>query len=64
MVRSFIRDPDLRSSFKPKEPAISVFDEDTALLAPPRRAISSKHQRALEDLRYQLAKEAGEQPRR
>ena len=64
MVRSFIRDPDLRSSFKPKEPAISVFDEDADLVAPRHRTVSSKHQRALDDLRYQLAKEAGERPSR
>jgi membrane protein required for colicin V production len=64
MVRSFILDPDLRSSFKPKEPAISVFDEETDLLTPRRRTISTKHQRALDDLRYQLAKEVGERPSR
>lgn len=63
MVMSFIRDPDLRSSFKPKEPAISVLDAETDLVAS-RRSISPKHQRALEDLRYQLAKEVGDRPRR
>jgi membrane protein required for colicin V production len=64
LVMSFIRDPDLRSSFKPTEPAISVFDAETDLLTPHRRSISPKHQRALDDLRYQLAKEAGERPRK
>ena len=63
-VMSFISDPDLRSSFKPKEPAISVFDENADLIAQPRRNISPKHQRALDDLRYQLAKEVGDRPAR
>ena len=64
-VVSFINDPDLRSGFKPKEPAISsVFEEELGSSEPRRRAVSPDHQRALDDLRYQLAKEVGDRPRR
>lgn len=62
LVTSFINDPDLRASFKPKEPAIpSIFAEKSVLS---RRSLNPEHQQALDDLRYQLAKEVGDRPRR
>ena len=65
VVMSFINDPDLRSGFKPKEPAISsVFEDELELAEPRQRTISLTHQRALDDLRYQLAREVGERPRK
>ena len=65
VVMSFINDPDLRSSFKPKEPAIpSIFAEESRLVVASGRALSPKNQRALDELRYQLAKEVGDRPRR
>ncbi len=65
VVMSFINDPDLRSRFKPREPAIpSIFAEDSSLSIAQARAVNPKYQRALDDIRYQLAKEVGDRPRR
>jgi membrane protein required for colicin V production len=65
VVMSFINDPGLRSSFMPKEPAIpSIFAEDSVLSMTPPRMATPKHQQALDELRYQLAKEVGERPSR
>ena len=65
VVMSFINDPDLRASFKPKELAIpSIFAEDSRLAVASGRTLSPKNQRALDELRYQLAKEVGDRPRR
>lgn len=61
LVMSFINDPALRASFKPTEPAIpSIFTAGNAHA----RQVKSESQRALDELRYQLAKEVGERPRR
>lgn len=61
IVMSFINDPDLRAGFEPKEPAISLlFEWDGSS----QRTLSPKNQRAFDDLRYQLAREAGERPRK
>ena len=65
LVRSFINDPDLRSGFIPKEPAIpSLFTEKNNLSLTKERKLNPKDQRALNELRYQLAKEVGEKPRK
>lgn len=65
VVMSFINDPDLRSRFKPREPAIpSIFAENSSLSIAPPRPVNPKYQRALDDIRYQLAKEVGDRPRR
>lgn len=65
VVMSFINDPALRSSFKPKEPAIpSIFAEKSSRSISQVRAGNPKYQRALDDIRYQLAKEVGDRPRR
>jgi membrane protein required for colicin V production len=65
VVMSFINDPALRSSFKPKEPAIpSIFAEESSRSISQVRAGNPKYQRALDDIRYQLAKEVGDRPRR
>ncbi|MEN8142097.1 MAG: CvpA family protein [Thermodesulfobacteriota bacterium] len=65
MVMSMINDPELRSGFRPKEPAISsVFEEELGYPEPRQRTISPEHQRALDDLRYQLARDVGDRPRR
>ena len=65
VVMSFINDPDLRSSFKPKEPAIpSMFAEESNMSIAQVRTANPKYQRALDDIRYQLAKEVGDRPRR
>ena len=65
VVMSFINDPALRSSFKPKEPAIpSIFAEESSRSISQIRAGNPKYQRALDDIRYQLAKEVGDRPRR
>lgn len=59
LITSFINDPDLRAGFMPKEPAIPSFFIGSRDLA-----TSPKNQRALNDLRYQLAKEVGDRPSR
>jgi len=65
LVMSFINDPALRAGFRPKEPAIpSIYAENSALGAEKIRSANPKYQRALDDIRYQLAKEVGDRPRR
>jgi membrane protein required for colicin V production len=65
VVMSFINDPDLRAAFQPKEPAIpSVFAGADNLAVAGGRPVRPKYQGALADLRAQLAREAGDRPRR
>jgi membrane protein required for colicin V production len=65
VVVSFIADRDLRSRFRPREPAISpLFDQANRPAGPVKRetTITADQRRALDDLRYQLAREYGEHP--
>jgi len=65
MVTSFISDRDLRSRFSPSEPAISaLYDEELGLPGYRRREITEDQRRALDEIRYQLAREVGDRPRR
>jgi membrane protein required for colicin V production len=65
LVMSFINDPELRAGFRPKEPAIpSIYAENGGRIAARTRAADPKYQRALDEIRYQLAKEVGDRPRR
>ena len=61
LVRSFIEDRELRSRFQPSEPAIPVFEEDPP---PGKNEVVSDQKLALDELRYQLAREVGDRPRR
>jgi membrane protein required for colicin V production len=65
LVMSFINDPGLRASFKPKEPAIPSFFAGAGNPAPGgARTVRPQYQGALADLRAQLAREVGDRPRR
>lgn len=66
VVMSFINDPVLRASFQPKEPAIPSFFAGIGSPGGANRARTArpKYQGALDDLRYQLAREVGDRPRR
>jgi membrane protein required for colicin V production len=65
VVVSFIADRELRSRFRPREPAIStLFDQENRPSSAEKREVSitADQRRALDDLRYQLAREYGEHP--
>jgi membrane protein required for colicin V production len=67
VVTSFIADRELRSRFRPREPAISpLFDQENRQISirNRERSITIDQRRALDDLRYQLEREYGEHPKR
>ena len=63
LVRSFIMDRDLRDRFQANEPAIPAIEEGVAAVyAAGKEKIPSGQELALDELRYQLAREAGSKP--
>ena len=67
VVVSFIADRQLRNRFRPREPAISPLSDQEYRPAPGvnrERTITADQRRALDELRYQLAREYGDQPSR
>ncbi|MBU0479661.1 MAG: CvpA family protein [Proteobacteria bacterium] len=65
LVRSFIMDRSLRDRFQPSEPAIPAIEEGVAnLYAANSRRITTDQERALDAIRYQLAREVGGAPSR
>jgi membrane protein required for colicin V production len=67
VVVLFIADQELRNRFRPREPAISpLFDQENRQPSIVQRegTINDDQRRELDKLRYQLAREYGEQPRR
>ncbi|MDF1578797.1 MAG: CvpA family protein [Desulfurivibrionaceae bacterium] len=65
LVMSFINDPALRAGFRPKVPAIpAIYAGSADRLAARPRSPDPKYQRALDEIRYQLAREVGDRPNR
>lgn len=67
VVVSFIADRELQQRFRPREPAISsLFDRENWRPSGKKqeRSLSADQRRALDELRYQLAREHGDNPRK